>query len=55
MKPIFLGNFYGRHDGYDGSTFDPNGLCKTITATKGGVACIIEVTEDDKETGEHRQ
>lgn len=38
---IFLGNIYGLHDGYDGSVFSINGLCKTITASIGGIACIL--------------
>ena len=38
---IYLGNIYGLHDGYDGSVFSPEGVCKTITATKGGVADIL--------------
>lgn len=45
MEPIFLGNFYGKHDGYDGSVFDPRGLCKTIVASCGGGGYIIEVKE----------
>lgn len=40
-KPNFLGNFYGRHDGYDGSVFGTNGPVKTITHSKGGVADIV--------------
>lgn len=35
QNSIFLGNYYGRHDGYDGSVFSIYGICKTITATKG--------------------
>ena len=42
---IYLGNLYGHHDGYDGSVFSVNGICKTITATKGGIADIL--VEDD--------
>ena len=38
---IFLGNMYGLHDGYDGSVFDPKGLCKTITRSVGGIADIL--------------
>ena len=38
---IYLGNVYGHHDGYDGSVFSVNGICKTITATKGGIADIL--------------
>jgi len=41
-KPNFLGNFYGRHDGYDGSVFGINAPCKTITHSKGGVADIVD-------------
>lgn len=40
-KPNFLGNFYGRHDGYDGSVFGTNRPVKTITHSKGGVADIV--------------
>ena len=40
-KPNFLGNFYGRHDGYDGSVFGTNAPVKTITHSKGGVADIV--------------
>lgn len=38
---IYLGNIYGLHDGYDGSVFSINGLCKTITASIGGIADIL--------------
>lgn len=38
---IYYGNYYGLHDGYDGSVFSPNGLCKTITASIGGIASIL--------------
>ena len=43
---IYFGNIYGLHDGYDGSVFSPYGLCKTITASVGGIACIL-VKDDD--------
>ena len=38
---VFLGNIYGLHDGYDGSVFSVEGLCKALTASKGGVANIL--------------
>lgn len=38
---IYYGNIYGLHDGYDGSVFSPYGLCKTITASIGGIADIL--------------
>ena len=38
---VYLGNLYGLHDGYDGSVFSIYGICKTITATPGGVADIL--------------
>ena len=41
-EKIYLGNYYGRHDGYDGSVFHPNGLCKTITHSVGGIADVLE-------------
>ena len=41
-KPNFLGNFYGRHDGYDGSVFGTNAPVKTITHSLGGIADILE-------------
>lgn len=44
---IFLGNYYGRHDGYDGSVFSIYGICKTITATKGGIADILVEAENE--------
>lgn len=44
---IFLGNYYGRHDGYDGSVFSIYGVCKTITATKGGIADILVEVENE--------
>lgn len=40
---IFLGNIYGLHDGYDGAVFDIKGICKTITASIGGIADILVV------------
>ena len=45
----FLGNYYGRHDGYDGSVFGTGGVCKTITASIGGIACIIEIFKKDED------
>ena len=39
----YLGNYYGYHDGYDGSVFGTSGIAKTIVARVGGVACILEV------------
>lgn len=50
IEKIYLGNYYGRHDGYDGSVFHPNGLCKTITHSVGGVADIIEKDEQQIKT-----
>ena len=47
-----MGNYYGRHDGYDGSVFHPNGLCKTITHSVGGVADII--TPEQNRTEQNR-
>lgn len=44
-KKVYLGNYYGRHDGYDGSVFHENGICKTITHSKGGVADVIQKEE----------
>lgn len=41
-KPDYLGNYYGRHSGYDGSVFGTNAPCKTITSSLEGVADIIE-------------
>ena len=41
QNSIFLGNVYGLHDGYDGSVFSIYGICKTITASKGGIADIL--------------
>ncbi len=41
IDTIYLGNVYGLHDGYDGSVFSVNGICKTITASKGGIADIL--------------
>lgn len=38
---IYFGNIYGLHDGYDGSVFSIYGLAKTITASIGGIACIL--------------
>lgn len=38
---IYIGNIYGHHDGYDGSVFSIYGICKTITASKGGIADIL--------------
>lgn len=52
-KPRFLGNYYGRHDGYDGAVFDPNYPCKTITHSIGGVACVI-VESNKYKNGSHR-
>ena len=46
IDTIYLGNVYGLHDGYDGSVFSVNGICKTITASKGGIADIL-VEEDE--------
>ena len=43
---IYYGNYYGLHDGYDGSVFSVNGLCKTITASMGGIASILVVVND---------
>lgn len=43
---IYFGNYYGLHDGYDGSVFSINGLCKTITASLGGIASILVVVND---------
>ena len=43
QNSIFLGNYYGRHDGYDGSVFSIYGICKTITATKGGCWYSCEI------------
>lgn len=40
-ETIYFGNYYGLHDGYDGSVFSPYGLCKTITASIGGIASIL--------------
>lgn len=42
-SPDYLGNYYGRHSGYDGSVFGTNAPCKTITSSLGGVADIIEL------------
>lgn len=47
-KPIFLGNYYGHHDGYDGSVFYTGGIAKTITATTGGVMNIVKIKEATK-------
>ena len=44
---IFLGNYYGRHDGSDGSVFSVYGVCKTITASKGGIADILVEAENE--------
>lgn len=33
---IYLGNFYGQKDSYDGAVFDPKGLCPSIRARMGG-------------------
>ena len=41
---IYLGNIYGLHDGYDGSVFSVEGICKTITASVGGIACVLVKT-----------
>lgn len=38
---VYFGNYYGLHDGYDGSVFSIYGLCKTITASIGGIACVL--------------
>ena len=46
QNSIYLGNVYGHHDGYDGSVFSVYGICKTITASKGGIADIL--VEDDE-------
>ena len=46
IDTIYLGNVYGLHDGYDGFVFSVNGICKTITASKGGIADIL-VEEDE--------
>lgn len=40
-ETIYFGNIYGLHDGYDGSVFSPYGICKTITASIGGIADIL--------------
>ena len=50
---IYLGNIYGLHDGYDGSVFSIYGICKTITASKGGIADILvkDSYEDGKVSG----
>lgn len=39
----YLGNYYGYHDGYDGSVFGTDGVAKTIVARTGGVACILDI------------
>ena len=52
-KPRFLGNYYGRHDGYDGAVFDPQYICKTITHSIGGVACVI--VESNKYSDENKK
>lgn len=46
---IYYGNYYGLHDGYDGSVFSPLGLCKTITASIGGIASILVVVDGNLE------
>lgn len=43
---IYYGNYYGLHDGYDGSVFSIYGLCKTITASIGGIACVLVEYEE---------
>lgn len=45
----YLGNYYGYHDGYDGSVFGTSGIAKTIVARVGGVACVIEVFKKEEE------
>lgn len=42
---VYLGNIYGLHDGYDGSVFSTYGICKTITASKGGIADVLVKVE----------
>lgn len=43
---IYFGNIYGLHDGYDGSVFSVFGICKTITASIGGIAdVLVKVTK----------
>ena len=43
-KAVYLGNIYGLHDGYDGSVFSVYGICKTIMASVGGIACVLVKT-----------
>ena len=54
--PNYLGNFYGYHDGYDGSVFKTDHVSKTLVSSVGGIPLILEVTKietnkRDKETG----
>ena len=51
----YLGNIYGdtHHDGYDGSVFSVDGLCKTITHSVGGIADILELEKLGNVYGEH--
>lgn len=44
---IYLGNIYGLHDGYDGSVFSVYGICKTITASVGGIADVLVKVADE--------
>ena len=49
-EKIYMGNYYGRNDGYDGAVFHPNGLCKKITHSVGGIADIIENRTEQNRT-----
>ena len=54
INSIYLGNIYGLHDGYDGSVFSPLGICKTITASVGGIADVLIKVEQRAESREQR-
>ena len=45
---IYLGNFYGYKDGYDGAVFSAKGIAPTLKANMGG--CVYIVTDVNKKS-----